>query len=62
MATCIPPNRTIQLWFNDPRRNRQIYDDNQRLQQEDWRSVNPGRGPVRGFPGGRAGNRGSGGL
>ncbi len=54
MATCIPPNAAIQQWFNDPTRNRQIYDDNNRLQLEDWRAVNPERGPVRGYPGRRA--------
>jgi len=61
MAAVIPPNNAIQIWFNDPVRNRQIYDDNRRLQREDWRNVNPGRGPVKGFPGRRA-TRGRAGL
>jgi hypothetical protein len=61
MAACIPPNNAIHLWFNDPLRNRQIYRDNQRLQNEDWRTVNPERGPVRGVPGRRVAIGGAGG-
>ena len=60
-APCIPSNATIQLWFNNAQRNLQIYQDNQRLQRQDWQNTNPARGPVRGYPG-RVSSRGPRGL
>lgn len=47
MATCIPPNSSIRIWFASEQRKRQLYDDNRKLQLEDRNTVNAGRGPIR---------------
>lgn len=63
MAFAIPGNGFIDALMND-RKNpaslkalQAIVDNGDRLDAEDYRTVNTDRGPVRGMPGGRAGNR-----
>jgi hypothetical protein len=55
MATTIPSTAAIaRMWAErNFTRLRQIEDDNNRLQLEDYRTISTDRGPVKGYSGGR---------
>lgn len=53
MAYALPPNNLVHL-IDDDEHARKLHGLDKELEASDWRTVDPGRGPVRGWgPGAR---------
>lgn len=49
----VPPPNAINLWVDNEAKRRSLDEQDRLLKSRDWLNTDPGRGPVRGFNGGR---------